>query len=261
MEKYILVPAKVADEPKPIPAQPKISGQELRYKHARNAPIYATLDELDSEMQNLLADRLLPPDQKISAYYSTLSRYSDLRGSRQALGPAIPAIGIPDVVPGKAGYTDREILANIPPSKQENAKLLLDEISKNPDITVNDRNELVIRGGVVPNSNYMDLVVDLSRDRKYANPTGLGDLIANLQNVPQNAIGNIHRKRIMFPSPGSSNPTPTQLGSPRISPLSLFHSAGSGGVLSPATFRTNKRRTTASNVQLASPKGTWAGLK
>lgn len=188
MKKAILVPSEMMQSEKPVDE---------------------TLGNLDIEMMRIINTRNLPADIKLSKYYQTLQRYKTLQTKRN--NPY--EIGIDS-------YTDTQInldsiLKGIPESKIPQARLLTDFITNQNGIHIEDNGEIIINGTKINNSNIVDIIHDLIRDRKtHLPPKGVEDLVKVLKraNIPLEYIGNKNRLQLFQHIQQQQQPPPFQRG-------------------------------------------------
>ena len=87
-----------------------------------------------------------------------------------------------------------KIVSHLPKRDQPKARLLVSHLKNNPDLIVNDRQELVYKGESIPNSNITDLVLQYVKPGIHgATPVkGWKEFGSGLlqHNVPRAAIGN-----------------------------------------------------------------------
>lgn len=177
MRKAILVPSDI--------------GQQVK-------PVDFTLNNLDSEMMRILEAGDLPVDVKLSQYNQVLQRHRSLLSSRNQ--PYKITVEEKDDT-----LKDVDVLSGIPETKLPTAKLLLDFIHKQRNITISDNGEVIINGNHIKGSNIVDLIHDLSRDRKTRPPPiGANPLLDALKtaNIPLEYIGN--KNRLIFVAPALS---------------------------------------------------------
>lgn len=168
MKKAILVPSDF--------------GQSLK-------PVDNTLGKLDSEMINILQDMSMSSDVKLAKYNQVLQRYRSLQFQRNK--PYELEIRTPN-----SSFNTESILKSMPKTKVPLAELLIDFIRKQSAIQIEENGELTVDKNRIRNSNIIDIVHDLVRDRKSKIlPVGLEPLVRVLkrENVPLEYIGNKSR--------------------------------------------------------------------
>lgn len=172
------------------------------------SPLASKLSRLDAEMKDVLNKADLDDETKLSAYSQVLSRYLSAR-AQYARPTPIPIVDVPTSSPAAVEIQ----LDAIPKQYQKKAQLLIDHIRKSPHLGWNQRNEVVINGESLTNTNILDLVDDLVRPKTKRNPRGIQDFVRELKkaNVPQTLINN--RRRLddqeQFFSPST---TPSERG-------------------------------------------------
>ena len=189
-----------------IPAE-MIPQQNLQ-QYLPNAPLLGQLSSLDHQMKSILEDRMNSSENKIQQYYNALRRYDTMQES--ARGP-IPVrierasgkypIPPPEQREGELAVVDlpvpeNELLENVPKAQRQKAKILIKHIKENPNISWNSEREMVYNGRRVPNSNIIDLVSDITRNRKRQVPaTGWEEFAHALmeRNIPREAVANDQR--------------------------------------------------------------------
>ena len=122
-------------------------------------PVDEALGNLDAEMMMILQTQNLPSDVKIRQYNQTLQRYMSLKTDRNKPYSL-------QIIETEPSALDETILKGLPSTKIEMGKILLDFISKQDNIYVEKNKEVTLNGTRIPNSNIIDLVHDLIRDRK-----------------------------------------------------------------------------------------------
>jgi hypothetical protein len=144
-----------------------------------NKPVDHILNNLDTEMMQILVNTDLPPDIKYAQYSQLLHRHRMLLQDRNK-PYEIPII---DRTPTVNSVNESEILNNIPKKRLTVAKSLIEFISKQPNICIKDNNEIEINGKLIKNSNIVDIIHDFSRDRKSDAPIGANIVARELRNA------------------------------------------------------------------------------
>jgi hypothetical protein len=153
-------------------------------------PVDKTLENLDSEMTSIIYSTNIPLDAKLLKYNQVLQRFKFLQTERNK------PYSIEIEERGSQKLDFDKILKGIPEKKIPAAKLLTDFISKLDNIHIESNGEISINGHRISNSNIIDLVHDLVRDRKTnMPPLGIEPLTFALKqaNVPMEYIGNKNR--------------------------------------------------------------------
>ena len=180
MKKAILVPSDIAQNVKPLDE---------------------TLGNLDSEMMRIIHTQDIPMDVKLRKYNQVLQRFRTMQTERNRPYE----IEIKDYNTHKVDI--ESILRGIPEKKIPQAKLLTDFITKQHPIQIEENGEITLNGTQIYNSNIVDIVHDLIRDRKTnLPPTGIENLARVLKqaNMPLEYIGNKNRINLFH----QHNPAP-----------------------------------------------------
>jgi hypothetical protein len=159
------------------------------------------LHNLDSEMMNILQKEDIPADVKLKQYNQILSRYSSLQDFKRQ------PYKLDVIDPDDCKITDEEILHGIPDKNKKTAKALLNFVKKGSNILIEKNGEITVNGNRVKGSNIVDLIHDLSRDRKTSKiPKGFQELIRGLKasNLPLEYVVN-RKRRNMFVEPLESD--------------------------------------------------------
>jgi len=150
-------------------------------------PVDEILNSLDSEMMYTIQDVNTPIDVKIIKYNQILQRYKFLQTDRDK----------PYRIETEENSEKISVMENIIDGMTKKqlplAKSLTDFISKQQNIHIADNGELTIDGTRIKNSNIIDIIHDLARDRKtHPAPVGIKQLSKALReaNVPLEYIGN-----------------------------------------------------------------------
>lgn len=168
-------------------------------------PVDEPLGNLDAEMLRTLQSQNLSPDVKIRQYNQILQRYMSLKADRDK--PY--SLEITSAEPSTA--LDETVLKGLPPTKIEMGRMLLDFIDKQDNIIVEKNKEVTINGTRIPNSNIIDLVHDLVRDRKTHLPAiGSNRFLDALRiaNIPLEYIGNKKRVNEVATPARAQHPVP-----------------------------------------------------
>ena len=150
------------------------------------SPLMAKISRFDEEMKAVLQNNDLDDNTKATAYSQVLSKYLSARNQYAQPTP------VPIVETGSA--TDPSLEA-IPKPFMKKAQLLLEQIRKSPNIGWNTRNELLLGGERVQNTNIIDLIDELVRPRSKRNPRGIHEFVQALKenNLPETLINNQDR--------------------------------------------------------------------
>jgi len=154
-------------------------------------PVDDTLIRLHSEMMNTIPNDSIPLDIKMIKYNQILQRYKFLQNERDK--PYRLEIEDPSTI---YSTITENVFDGIPKRQFPLAKLLTDFISKQQNIKIETNGELNIDGTIIKNSKIIDLVHDLSRNRKtHPAIVGIKPFAKALKhaNIPIEYIGNKNR--------------------------------------------------------------------
>ena len=211
-----------------IPAD--MASYYAQQQHLPSAPILKEMSSLDNQMKDILNNPGMPPELKYKQYFNALQRYDAIHENayNQHSAPQPPPPDIPWRKPEKQlPVGEEELLQQIPKPQQRGAKLLVNYIKNNPDLSWNEAKELVYKGNRIPHSNIYDLISNASRNRKHAaSPRGWRQFTNALidQNVPEGAIGNVKLWQHIRDHGESQDEAPRRTPLPGSSARTLFHS-------------------------------------
>lgn len=151
------------------------------------------ISALDQGMLSILNDKTIPMDAKIIHYNQVLRRYQTTKQDIEKpfqLEIKEPEIKEKPIIIEQPN--DQEILGMVPKQWRNKASTLLAYVRKNPHIKWSDKNEMIIDGNKIVNSNIIDLINDLSRNRKSQPAVGADILMKKLleDNIPRESIVN-----------------------------------------------------------------------
>ena len=113
-----------------------------------DAPL-AHMSDLDQQMTSIMNDRQLPPDIKLKQYNQVLNRYMTIRENEIRKPVSVQVVG-PEQ-PSSTKYPEPyDIIGTMPQNYRNKARTLLESIKRNPDISWNDKDELLYKGNVIP---------------------------------------------------------------------------------------------------------------
>ena len=149
------------------------------------------LQEKDSSIKNTLADEMLTPSDKLFFYNQALQsrgQYSEARTARQ-IEPSRKIVRTDD------DYSiEDELLASVPISFREKAKLILKRLKHSDVLGFNEHTgRMLYKGSEVRGTNVVDIVHTLLRARKArADPVGWDLIKQAVQelNLPTELVGN-----------------------------------------------------------------------
>ena len=156
--------------------------------HLNQPPVKAQLNELDSEMKNIL-DSTLPSDAKFKLYNHILHQHGAV--SEEMKKPMKVEIKTEQPAVGK--FSRDAALVGLPKTSMNSARLLAEHVEKNSDdIQFSDKGELITLGTPIKGSNSRDLFSYASRHVQYPPPRGWPEFKALLDQTqaPAKAIGN-----------------------------------------------------------------------
>lgn len=191
-----------------------------------------SLSALDQEMKAILENADIPHSEKATRYHQVLQRYLTLGaqfrhrplGKVEITGP--PSLG--NVSEGSAGPTapqvedkiEKRVLASVPKTMEKKARLLLEHVKDVPDLSWDERGQLIYKGSTIPGSNMADLINDMLRARKRASdPKGWEYFAAGLKdsNISRELVGHAGRWRFMeryIPATPQGRPASARATSP-----------------------------------------------
>lgn len=186
--------------------------------NSQRTPLLSQISHLETEMQKIMSDKTIPADVKVKLYNQVLHKHSTLQ-SEHTKPVQLEISNNKDI---KNDTLLRELQERMPKSKQSQVKRLIKTIMDNGNIKWNDRQEVIIDGTTLPNSNIESLVDFATRDVKGEPPSGWTNFLKWLAdvNVPPSALGNkrsrIGLKNLLSPLPHlnfEATPTVSQTGS------------------------------------------------
>ena len=134
-----------------------------------------------------------PPSQQAAASSKAPTTGGPVASSTQTspVDPSLRKIGT---------YTEQILLKDVPPTKKNAGKLLIQHLDENPHLDFSANNEVIYKGHVLPNSNVYDIVQQLVRDLKTPRVPGLEHVVAGLKEAkaPESVIANKHYKGVTF---------------------------------------------------------------
>ena len=209
-----------------------------------------TLSKLDDEIGALL-NQNIPDDEKAKLYSSTLNRFLKIEKPQTTAKPTLSEstetapstndtatgtdpVELEDGEPQHIQTVESLTLSTIPKKFRSKAANLMSHIRNNTDIRWNAKGELIVDDTIVPKTNIVDLINDLSRARKnVSHPRGMMALTNSLKesNVPRELIGNEHLWEFMNKSSISQRPllqrqlanTPTTAARKKFSKAKVFN--------------------------------------
>ena len=147
-------------------------------------PLTALVNQLDSEMNNLLKRQDMTQDEKVKLYDQTLQRYLTYYDKRMRKPVRVSMVHpepveteeIEEELPEESeppGEIENDILESVPATMKSRALQLVKNLKANKDVVDwNDHGQMVFEGRTIPATNVIDLVNDTLRQRKNFNPAG-----------------------------------------------------------------------------------------
>lgn len=182
----------------PTELMEQLSSTTTTSQYAPSVPARKQLSLLDSKMKSILEDESISDEVKLKNYYNTLRRFGAIEENALQT-PPIPVKVHEDSGEKIQSSDEINVINSVPKLYRPQARLLLQFLRENKDISWNKSREMLYKGRRIPSSNLYDLVSDFSRNSKSQNPaSGWKELATALkeQNIPARAIGN--RKRLDF---------------------------------------------------------------
>lgn len=166
-------------------------------------PTLRTMAFMDEDIEEILNNDHLTPEQKITLYQTARHRMRALT-PRQTQEQVLPAMKESNTAPTNAPAQPNpqqappdprlmQSLKNISKSGIQNATSLISIISANPNLlSINERNQLVHKGNAIDGSNASDLIHSLYSSSKHLNLRGIDQFLSGLHdmNVPSTLINN-----------------------------------------------------------------------
>ena len=179
---------------------PQQMGSDDRINHLLQDPAKKSLSELDKEMQQVLELDISDHD-KVSRYNHILQRY--LTYYEKSNRPM--TVRIDESEPhSKQTYLSRkfpeQVLRLTPVTFRAKAAEILDRMQESNHVSWDERGQLVIDGRPIEQSNMVDLINDVVRNRKTITPPlGWQEFATGLRtlNIPEEIIGNCEKFRFI----------------------------------------------------------------
>ena len=140
---------KMFMEPRPVDTKPiPMTSMEVKRQ---------TLNTMDAKMQAILNHPDLSPEEKVDQYNQVLQQYQTYY---QRQPEAIP-VQLTSSMPDRMSSIEEDVVRGVPKVYQQKAAALMKRIKEHPELSWNERGELVIRGESVMGTNMVDLMGDL----------------------------------------------------------------------------------------------------
>ena len=171
--------------------------------------IDTTLRDLDAEMTSILDRSDADESEKVRLYNQALLRYNDMTKARAAKPiPVVVAVKkeAAATMPTTALVVEpTDIVGTLPKTLQMKGRQLLSRLSA---VTWNERGELIHKGVAIRDSNAVDLIHDLLRNRKTPDPVGWQQFANQMRaaNIPMELVGNVTRRLYLQKKRGKRTP-------------------------------------------------------
>ena len=167
------------------------------------APLATKVNEIDSDMQDIIRRQDIPIDEKAKLYDQNMQRYltfydkrmnKPLRVNVTHTDQAEEPQGeqpIDETEPSDEIETD--IMDSVPATMKSRARQLIKKLKSNKDLVGwNEQGQMVFKGRSIPSTNIVDLVNDSLLQRKNFNPDGweLFSKVLGHLNVPEGIVRN-----------------------------------------------------------------------
>ena len=146
-------------------------------------PLATHVNEIDSDMQDIIRRQDIPIDEKAKLYDQNLQRYLTFYDKRMNKPLQVnvthtdqaeePQGEQPSEETEPSGEIETDIMDRIPATMKSSARQLIKKFKSNKDlIGWNEQDQMVFKERSVPSTNIVDLVNDSLRQRKNFNPDG-----------------------------------------------------------------------------------------
>ena len=166
-------------------------------------PLGRSLISLDQTMQGILQNHTIGDDYaKAQLYSQALQRYlqrTDQYREKPLGKVTLEALEpVQETKPGQGVSQIKDILRQtLPTTLIRGGTALADTMDNLPGVRWDDKLQLIVGGKTVPNSNIVDLLTDLARNKRTSKPPkGMDELLEVLKdhNIPQSLITNEARR-------------------------------------------------------------------
>ena len=184
---------------------PKLLESLSTPKRPPSLPIRA-MSGLDDDMRGVLDRQDIGEEEKVKFYNQILRRYVTYEDKlNQPMKVQITHSPAPPPIPssGESAESetnaDQHILETVPTTMRRKARLLLDKVRQNSNVTWDSSGRVSINGEPMQDANIVDLLNDVLRKRKRPNPVGWEKFAKGLKeaNVPRELVGNKERWAFM----------------------------------------------------------------
>jgi len=155
---------------------------------------------LDAQIREILNDPTKPDDVKVKLYAQALTKHTAPIAHQQQQQQQPPSVD----------YSS-EVLDSVPIAARHKAKRILRELNANPAVNIEPSGRFVYKQSPIENSNIVDLVVDLLRDKKIetgAEPAGWREFAQSLAKLEKYYVPNTRSWK--FLSEGATTKRPQQ---------------------------------------------------
>ena len=164
----------------------------------------STISSLDQEMKDILVNTKGDDYTKAQLYQQALHRYLKLADKyrQKPLGtvhvPTTHQVPKDELIVAPRDNNSVEmstsrVVNSVPKHLRNKAELLMNYIKDIPNVSWDEKNQLIVENKVVEGTNVIDLANDLLRERKSVQPPKGWTILANAlktSNVPREVIGN-----------------------------------------------------------------------
>ena len=166
-------------------------------------PLTAQVNEIDSDMQNIIQRQDIPIDAQAKMYDKNLQRYLTFYDKRMnkplrvnVLQPKITEEQPQEEEPETIDEIETDIMDSVPATMKSRARQLIKKLKGSEDVIGwNKQGQMMFKGRPIPGTNIVDLVNDSLRQRKNFNPEGwelFSKALGHL-NVPEGVVRNENR--------------------------------------------------------------------
>ena len=164
------------------------------------APLATQVNEIDSDMQDIIQRQDIPIDEKAKLYDQNLQRYLTFYDKRmnKPLRVNVTHTDKPEEPQREQSIEETEPSDEIETDIMDSVPATMK--SSNKDLVGwNEQGQMVFKGRSVPSTNIVDLVNDSLRQRKNFNPDGweLFSKVLGHMNVPEGIVRNENRLGIV----------------------------------------------------------------
>ncbi len=166
-------------------------------------PLTAQVNEIDSDMQNIIQRQDIPIDAQARMYDQNLQRYLTFYDKRMnkplwvnVLQPKITEEQPQEEEPETIDEIETDIMDSVPATMKSRARQLIKKLKGSKDVIGwNNQGQMMFKGRPIPGTNIVDLVNDSLRQRKNFNPEGwelFSKALGHL-NMPEGVVRNENR--------------------------------------------------------------------